>query len=633
MWLSWEAVVANFVDNRIEGRSGVLLSWPEPTQIGPDLGNGQVERQQAAFLALDIRDYAAIVSRDEVAAHKNVGKDLATVVRQIHRLDGRILQFAGDGLLAVFASARPALQAALRIQSKARKRNVKRAEEERIEYRIGVNAGSFVVQGGRVSGDTINVAARLEQIAEAGGICVSEAVFMQVRKSVNAAFTSIGAIRLKNIRSPVVTYRVSIRHRQMDRNHAKQTHQLVPILPNTSEYLPSIAILPFNNLDDVSSPDYFSDGVAEDIIVSLAGLRELRVISRASTLSYLSGETDVREVGRMLGVRYVLSGRISRTHRIIRASVELSDGQSGFSVWAETLEFPPGDLFEIQDLLVRRIVSRIAPHIEEEELNRALRMRPESMTAYERLLQALHLMDYMDKDMFHQARDVLRQAMDDDPRYAMPVAWSVWWHVIGIGQGWSTDPEADFVAAKALAERAILLDPNNALGLAMMAHMRSYLLHDYDGAFIYFARAIEAGPSNPIVMAMYALTLAYVGRGDEAVRYANHAIQLSPLDHRMFLFHNIMAWAYFSLGSYHEAAKWARAADGASPRFTANLRVLIASLISCGAEQEARAAAARLMSLEPRFRLFRYEQTLQPFGDAAARTKLLTSLEAAGLPR
>ena len=134
-----------------------------------------------------------------------------------------------------------------------------------------------------------------------------------------------------------------------------------------------------------------------------------------------------------------------------------------------------------------------------------MRVRPESMTAYERLLQALRLMDYMDKDIFRQAHDVLRQAMDDDPRYAMPVAWSVWWHIIWVGQGWSTDPTGDFVAANALAERAILLDPNNALGLAMMAHMRSYLLHDYDGALIYFARAIEAGPSNPIAVAMYSL--------------------------------------------------------------------------------------------------------------------------------
>ncbi|HUB48467.1 MAG TPA: adenylate/guanylate cyclase domain-containing protein [Acetobacteraceae bacterium] len=618
-------------DDRPDDRSEGLRSWPEPTQIGPDLGSGRIKWQQAAFLALDIRNYGAMVSRDEVAAHKNVGKDLATVVRQIHRYNGRVLQFSGDGLLAAFASARSTLQAALRIQSTARKRNIKRQEEHRIEYRIGVNAGPIVVQGGRVGGDTVNIAARLEQIAEAGGICVSESVYAQVHHMASAIFTNIGAIRLKNVRSPVVAYRVSVRQGRTDRNVVE--NPLLPRQTETAEYLPSIAILPFSNLHDTSTPDYFSDGVVEDIIVSLAGLRELRVISRTSTLSYLSGETDVREVGRMLGVRYVLSGSIRRSANAIRVSVELSDAQSGFSVWAETSEFPPGDLFEMQDHLVRRIVSRIAPHIREEELHRAMRVRPESMTAYDRLLQALHLMDYMDKDMFRQAGDVLKQAMDADPRYAMPVAWSVWWHIIWVGQGWSTDPMGDYVAANALAERTILLDQNNALGLAIMAHMRSYMLHDYDGALIYFARAIEAGSSNPIVLAMYALTLAYIGRGEEAVRYANDAIRLSPLDHKMFLFHNIMAWVYFSCGAYHEAAKWARASDGASPRFTANLRVLIGSLTASGAEQEARAAAARLMSLEPSFRISRYEQTLQPFRDAAIRTKLLTSLAAAGLPR
>src|SRR5262249_35277427 len=154
---------------------------------------------------------------------------------------------------------------------------------------------------------------------------------------------------------------------------------------------------------------------------------------------------------------------------------------------------------------------------------------------------------------------------------------------------------------------------NNALGLAMMAHFRSFLLHDYDAALMFFGRALEAGPSNAIVVAMYALTLAYVGRGEEAVHHANEAIRLSPLDHRMFLFHNILALANFAAGSYAEAAKWARASDIASPRFTANLRTLIASLAAVGADEEARAAAERLLSLEPGFALTRYEQTLLPY--------------------
>lgn len=602
----------------------------EPAEVGPALGSGEVEQRLSAFLALDIKNYSAMISRDEAETHKRVGKDLSVVVRSIHRNSGRVLQFSGDGLLAEFSSSRATLQAALNVQSAASKRNSRRPADRQIEYRIGINAGEIVVQSGRVGGDTVNIAARLEQVADAGGICITDAVYGHVHRTVRAHYTRLGAIRLKNIRYPVVTYCVSP---AQGRGSIEVEQQPVRLLSADSlDYRPSIAILPLDNLGGNAEGDYFSDGLVEDIIVSLSGLHELRVISRASTLGYRSGKVDVREAGTLLGVRYVLSGSIRRTAQTVRASVELSDVNTGSSLWAEVHEVAPNDLFALQDHLVHRIVTRIAPQIREEELRRAIRLRPDSMTAYDRTLQALHFMDYMDKDMFSQARGILAQAMEEDPLFAMPVAWSVWWYIIWVGQGWSEDPAGDFARARELAERSITLDRNNALGLAMMAHLRSFLLHDYDAALMFFARALEAGPGNPIVVVMYALTLAYLGRGEEAVRHARRAIDLSPLDHRMFLYHNILALANFSAGAYDEATKWARASDIASPRFTANLRTLIAALAEAGALREARAAAARLLELEPEFSLRRYEQTLLPFRDPEVRTRFLAGLGAAGLP-
>jgi adenylate cyclase len=602
----------------------------EPHEVGPGLGSGQVERRLSAFLALDIKSYSVLISDDEARVHRRVGRDLAVVVRAIHKHSGRVVHFAGDGLLAEFVSSGATLQSALDIQSAAAKRNRRRPIEGRIEYRIGINTGDIVVQSGRIGGDTINIAARLEQIAEPGGICISEAVFSQVRQTVKANYTNIGAVRLRNIRYPIRTYRVSPPRSRRGLVDVPDGNDVQPA--GIQDYRPSVAILPFDNLSGDADSDYFSDGLVEDIIVSLAGLRELRVISRASTLSYLSGRTDVREVGQRLGVRYVVSGSIRRSAQSIRAAVELTDVQTGFSLWADSSQFPPGDLFEMQDRLVGRIVTRIAPHIREEELRRALRQRPDNMTAYDRLLQALHLMDYLEKDIFAQAKDMLNQAMKDDPHFAMPVAWSVWWHIIWVGQGWSNNPQEDYAAARDLADRAIALDPNNALGLAMTAHLHSFLLHDYEAALVFFARALEAGSGNPIVVIMYAVTLAYLGRGEEAVRHATHAISLSPLDHKIFLFHCILAWAHFAVGSYADAAKWARASDYASPRFTANLRILIASLAAVGANQEARAAALRLLELEPDFALGRYEQTLLPYRESELRTRLLSCLRSAGLP-
>jgi adenylate cyclase len=602
---------------------------PEPVEVGPGLGSGEVGQRLASFLALDIRNYSAMISRGEAAAHDRVGKDLAVVVREIHKHNGRIHQFSGDGLLAEFPSARDTLQAALDVQLGAGRRNRRRAADSRIEYRIGINAGDIVVQAGRIGGDTVNIAARLEQIAEPGGICISETVFGQVHRSVKADYTEIGAVRLKNIRYPVSTYRVS------PLRAAQRRVTLPRVIPRSADihdYPPSIAILPFDNPGGDADSDYFTDGLVEDIIVSLAGLRELRVISRASTLSYRSGKTDVRDVASTLGVRYVLLGTVRRTSQVIRASVDLSDARSGFSVWTEVIEFAPDELFDVQDRLVERIVSQIAPNIHKEELQRALRQRPESMTAYDLTLQALHLMDYMDKETFSKARDVLRQAMDDDPHFAMPVAWSVWWNIIWVGQAWSADPSRDLAAAQELAERAISLDPNNALALAMMAHLRSYLMHDYDAALAFFDRALRAGPSHAIVVTMYAVTLAYLGRGEEAVRNAKLAIRLSPFDPRMFLFHCIAGFAHFAAGLYEDAAKYARASNAASPRFTANVRILIASLAAIGDDKEARAAAARLLELEPEFTLSSYEQTLLPYREPGVRAYFLSCLRSAGLP-
>ena len=281
---------------------------------------------------------------------------------------------------------------------------------------------------------------------------------------------------------------------------------------------------------------------------------------------------------------------------------------------------------------MQRIVTHIAPQIRDEELRRALRKRPDSMTAYDRMLQALHLMDYLDKDMFERARDVLEQAMKDDPFYAMPVAWSVWWRIIWIGQGWSSEHAADFAVANNLANRAITLDPNNALALAIVGHLHSFLLHDYDAALTFFCRAVVAGPGNAIVLSVYALTLAYVGRGQDAVGFATQAINLSPLDQKMFWLQNCLALAHFAEGSYAEAARWARASDRGAPRFTANLRTLIAALVAAGAEDEAREVAERLVSLEPGFRCGRYEQTLLPYRPPEIRAKFMAGLRAAGLP-
>jgi adenylate cyclase len=222
--------------------------------------------------------------------------------------------------------------------------------------------------------------------------------------------------------------------------------------------------------------------------------------------------------------------------------------------------------------------------------------------------------------------------MQADPKFAMPVAWSVYWHIRMIGLGWSKQPMEDTRQAHALAKLAIELDPHDALALAMQGHLHSYVLHDYDAALAFFDRAMAAGPNHSIAVILNALTLAYVGRGEEAVKLADYGLQLSPLDRRLVLFHNVLAWSHYSNGTFADSVRWARLSANEAPGFTANLRVLIAGLVAIGQLDEARAVATQMLNLEPDFSMARYEKTRQPFRPGPLSIQFVEHLRRAGLP-
>jgi adenylate cyclase len=382
------------------------------------------------------------------------------------------------------------------------------------------------------------------------------------------------------------------------------------------------------NLSGNPDDDYFSDGVVEDIIVSLAGLRELVVIARASSLTVGRRHADPREVGRTLGVRYVLTGSVRRSPQLVRVLVRLHDVQSGASVWGETMEAVPGELFELQDRIVHRIVAGIAPHVRSRELLNALRKRPESLSAYDYTLRGLDLIHSLDKPSFLQARDHLNQAMAEDPNFAMPVAWAARWHSLLIGQGWSDNRRQDSERGAALAIKAIELDRQNAMALATYGHLRSFLFRDYDTALGYFDRALSACPKSPLAWILSSGTLSYIGRGEQAVRHAEQGIRLSPFDQSLFQFYVFLGGAHFTNGAYEEAVKWCRMSQSENPRYTANLRVLTAALAALDRLDEAREVARQLLALDPGFTLSRYEAE-QPF----RHSMVIDNLRKAGLPR
>jgi adenylate cyclase len=398
------------------------------------------------------------------------------------------------------------------------------------------------------------------------------------------------------------------------------------------ETVPSIAVLPLQNLGGDPADDYFADGIVEDIIMSLARLRELLVISRGSTLAYRVRQADLSEVARALGVRYVLRGSVKRSDRLVRVSTELHNANTGASLWSEKAEVPPGDLFDVQDRIVERIVQRIAPNVRATELRGALRKRPESFTAYDWMLWALHIINSLDVTNFLQARECLNQAMAEDPGFAMPVAWAARWHSLYIGQGWSPSPKEDAATARALAARAIDLDGHDALALATHGHLKSFLFHEYESALVYFGRALSACPNHSLAWNLSSPTLSYIGQSEQAIQHAEQALRLSPLDRSLFYYYHALNLAHYAGGNYEEAVKWGGMCADENSMYTSNLRYLAAGLAAFGRLDEARETAKRLMRLEPEFRLRTYERTRQPFRVPEVKAKYMEHLRKAGLP-
>jgi TolB-like protein/DNA-binding SARP family transcriptional activator len=393
---------------------------------------------------------------------------------------------------------------------------------------------------------------------------------------------------------------------------------------------PSIAVLPFRNLGPNAIDDYFAQGLAEDIVISLAGLRDLFVISRNSTIALSGTSEDVQNIGRTLGVRYVLTGTVRRHGERSRVSALLRDTDSGTALWAETVDVSPTELFDFQDQIVEKVVAGIAPNVARVELERSLRKRPENFSAYDYTLQALHLIFRLDKEEFYKARELLDKAIAEDPHYAMPFAWAARWHNLRFGQGWSTDIEGDNSAALRLAATAVQLEPNNALGLATYGHLQAFLRRDHDFARLYIDKAIAASPSSPIVWALGSITSSYVGEPAEAVQRALNAIRLSPLDRSSFYFHGVLGLAHYVGADYDNAVKWTRISASENPQFTANLRFLAAALAASGRKSDAREVVAKLLSMEPTFTLTNYRAGRLAFKEAELRQRYLRHLQLAG---
>jgi adenylate cyclase len=579
-------------------------------------------RRFAAFAFADVVGYTILMATEEARTHRRWMAVLDGVLRPLAaEHGGRIVKSTGDGVLAEFAVPRGAVAWALAVQRRLAQDDGAEPEAPTLALRIAVHAGDITATAHDIYGQGVNVAARLQEHAPAGGVLVSAAVRDAVGDMLPGTARDLGWLTLKHLPDAERAFAID----------PETPPTRLPSPPDVSP-LPSLAVMPLRNLGGDPQDDYFADGVVDDIVVSLANLRELMVVSRSSTLAWRGRDIDPREVSRALGVRYVVTGSVRRAGRSLRVQVELCDAQTGTSLWGDRAETEGGELFALQDRLVERIVAGVAPHVRAAELQRALRKRPESFTAYDLTLKGLGLIHDLDRARFNEARSLFERAMAHDPGFALPVAWAARWRSINVGQGWSDSPRADMEQAAALAGRAIELDRQNGLALATYGHVRSYLFHDYDTALVFFDRALSVGPNNAFAWLLSSATLSYVGRTEEAIRNARHGLRLSPFDQNLFSYYNLLAIAHYAHGDIAETIRWCRLSDVETPRFTSNLRIMIGALSAAGLKDDAGHAAARLMALEPAFTLAEYARTRLPFRDAGIRARFLADLRAAGLP-
>jgi adenylate cyclase len=583
----------------------------------------RTSRRLAAVAFLDVVGYTILMANDESRTHLRWMKILDEVIRpRTSRYRGRVVKFTGDGVLAEFSCALDAVEWAQDIQRSVSSVQIESdGSAPSIVLRIAINLGDVIATEFDIFGHGVNVAARLQAHAEPGGVLLSESVYDVVRGTVGKFARDLGYLQLKNVEKPVRVYALTV-------------DAPIIIVPGRldRETLPSIAVLPLQNLGGDPADDYFADGIVEDIIMSLAGLHELFVISHASTIKYRGRPPDPSEVGRALGVRYVVFGSVRRSDRSVRVSIQACDSRTEETLWGDVVEVAPGELFDLQDRIVQKIVAGIAPNVHKTELRNAIRKRPDSFSAYDYALKAIQLINSLDKQTFLRAREFLNKAIAEDQHFAMPVAWAARWHSLYVGQGWSANPSEDAVRAIELAARAIELDGQNALALATFGHVKSYLLHEYDGALMYFDRALSACPNHSLAWMLSSGTLSYIGEAQEAANRAEHGLRLSPFDQSLFYYYMFLNLAYYAKGEFEDSVRWGKMSANENGLYTANHRILIAGLAGLGRLEEAREVAAKMIEIEPEFRLRTYEQTRQPFRHEQIRARYMEHLRTAGLP-
>jgi adenylate cyclase len=591
-------------------------------RLALNMENAGVIRKLAVILAADVVGYSRLMAADEESTLATLNACRQVIEDVIARYHGRIFGTAGDSVIAEFASAVEAVRAAVAIQHDIERQNAGLPELRRMLFRVGVNLGDVMVGGDDLFGDGVNVAARLEAMAEPGGICVSGTVYDQIRNKVDVSFDDLGERSLKNIGYPVRVSRVRL---ERAADPGPLLEQPAVKTPSRRSALPSIAVLPFANLGGDPEQDYFADGLTEDLITELSRFQELHVIARNSVMTYKGKPVRVQEVGRDLGVRYVLEGGVRKAGGRVRITAQLIDAASGHHLWAERFDRDLADIFAVQDEVTGRIVATLAGKLAESERRRARSGQTENLEAYDCVLRGRELWERFTPEDNREARRLYEKAIELDPDYARAYASLAWTYLTDHNERWAGAEDQPLERALEIARRGVVANPashSNHLALGQVCLSKS--LHDE--ALEALQTAIALNPNDADGYVFLANALSFAGRPDEAIELIEKAQRLNPAAPRWYAW-NLGAALYLAR-RYDDVVSALRKG---TPLSAMAYRWLAAAYGQLGREQDAKAAAEEYLKRRPDFSLASHLGIL-PFQHAADREHYAEGLRKAGFP-
>ncbi len=581
----------------------------------------RVERRLAAIFAGDIAGYSRLMGADEegtlrqLKAHR---KDLVDPKISEHR--GRIVKTTGDGMLVEFGSVVDAVRCAVDIQRAMAERNADVPADKRIEFRVGVNVGDIIIEGDDIFGDGVNIAARLEGIAEPGGIYISDDTLRQIRGKIDVLCDDLGERDLKNIAQPVRVYRVRLQA-------AKPQNDLSPTLPEK----PSIVVLPFQNMSGDPEQEYFADGMVEDIITALSRFKSLFVIARNSSFVYKGRAVDVKQVGRELGVRYVLEGSVRKSSSRVRITAQLIDSATGAHLWADRFDGELEDVFDLQDQVTASVIGAIAPKLEQVEIERAKRKPTESLDAYDYYLRGLANSSQWSKEPTDEALRMFYRAIELDPGFAAAYGMAAYCFVMRKGNRWIIDRASEVAEAARLSRLAVDLGADDAVALAGGGYTLAFVVHEVEKGSAYIDRAIALNANFATALVSSSWAKAFLGESDEAIKRATSSMRLSPLDPFSFRALGAIGLAHFIAGRYDEASTWGEKSMQLRPHYLPAICYVAAAQELAGRHSEALKMMAHLREVDPAMRVSDVKDWM-PIRSADGVARYEDGLRKAGLP-